>query len=133
VVTVRGAANFVELAISFMGPSPHAPGVTTKDGDLKDHKRPLRPFAGMTRIRFKGFGFSPSQPRSGRPSSKTRTWLLENSASIAIPQAISFAILKNPAFGFIARRLRRSGLYPPKVNGGRPFAARRRAAKRAAS
>ena len=31
--------------------------------------RPLRPFAGMTRIRFKGFGSSPSQPRSGRPSS----------------------------------------------------------------
>ena len=27
------------------------------------------PFAGMTRIRFKGFGFSPSQPRSGHPSS----------------------------------------------------------------
>ena len=29
--------------------------------------RPLRPFAGMTRIRFKGFGVSPSQPRSGTP------------------------------------------------------------------
>jgi hypothetical protein len=27
------------------------------------------PFAGMTRIRFKGFGLWPSQPRSGRPSS----------------------------------------------------------------
>ena len=29
--------------------------------------QPLRPFAGMTRIRFKGFGVSPSQPRSGTP------------------------------------------------------------------
>ena len=30
-------------------------------------QRPLRPFAGMTRIRFKGFGVSPSQPRFGTP------------------------------------------------------------------
>ncbi len=33
------------------------------------------PFAGMTRIRFKGFGSSPSQPRSGRPSSVTNLGL----------------------------------------------------------
>src|SRR5580692_2314001 len=40
------------------------------NGRTNGGMRPLRPFAGMTRIRFKGFGLSPSQPRSGRPSSK---------------------------------------------------------------
>ncbi len=37
-------------------------------GPIEDLGR-FSPFAGMTRIRFKGFGSSPSQPRSGRPSS----------------------------------------------------------------
>jgi len=66
VVTVRGAAN---LGISFMAVSSRT-SPTTGTGGPNRGARPLRPFAGMTRIRFKGFGLSPSQPHSGRPSSK---------------------------------------------------------------
>ncbi len=40
--------------------------------------RPLRPFAGMTRIRFKGFGVSPSQPRYGTPLEQTWNLSLES-------------------------------------------------------
>ena len=35
----------------------------------------------MTRIRFKGFGLSPSQPRSGRPSSKVNVVLAARSVN----------------------------------------------------
>src|ERR1700679_4034261 len=66
VVTVRGAAN---LGISFMAVSSRIKP-DGRNGRTNGGVRPLRPFAGMTRIRFKGFGLSPSQPRSGRPSSK---------------------------------------------------------------
>src|ERR1700722_9063160 len=62
VVTVCGAAN---LGISFMAVSSRT--IRREDGRAKGRMRPLGPFAGMTRIRFKGFGLSPSQPRVGTP------------------------------------------------------------------
>ena len=73
VVTVRGAAN---LGISFMAVSSRiSPTAGTSGPKLEG--RPLRPFAGMTRIRFKGFGLKPSQPRLGHPSSTNNVVLAD--------------------------------------------------------
>ena len=44
---------------------------TAGTGGPNGGSRPLRPFAGMTRIRFKGFGVSPSQPHLGTPLEHT--------------------------------------------------------------
>ena len=49
---------------------------------MKDLGR-FSPFAGMTRIRFKGFGWSPSQPRLGRPSSKFNVGLAARAVNSA--------------------------------------------------
>jgi hypothetical protein len=95
-VTLCGAANFVLLGISFMGHllAALSKASTAKTGDHEIGRRPLRPFAGMTRIRFKGFGFPPSQPRSGRPSSKRQLWPRQRGLSTPLATSISVGVLR---------------------------------------
>src|SRR5579871_2118012 len=70
VVTLCGAAN---LGISLMARLLEHKARRRELAD-QGESRPLRPFAGMTRIRFKGFGFAPSQSRSGTPLEQNRIW-----------------------------------------------------------
>src|ERR1700677_4447786 len=79
---------------------------------------PLRPFAGMTRIRFKGFGLSPSQPRSGRPSSKANV--------VRAARSVNSLSMQDFYAAWRRRRPARPEVfappYPPEGIAGRPFA-----------
>ncbi len=64
-----------------------------------------RPFAGMTRIRFKGFGVSPSQPRSGRPSCEALNLGLANADVKLRPRKRNFPRELRQLIGARSRRL----------------------------
>ena len=132
VVTVRGAAN---LGISFMAVSSRIKSDGRNHGRTngRGYGRCTITFAGMTRIRFKGFlACRRLQPRSGRPSSKIECG---PSGSVCQLSLRSEDFLWSDSRGRTAvsqgPKLSRAAPTPPEGIAGRPLA-RLRAAKRAA-